>query len=85
MVDIYEKAFIVDPMSGDLCEGFYTTRDQKAIKVKDGVAYVNGVEAKLAPGYCGIRIDEQKYNRLISARLSGREFSDAMTAEPPTF
>lgn len=85
-MDQYEKAYIVDPMTGEPCDGFYITRDQKAIKVSGGKVYVNGIAShSVHPGTSGIRVDEQKYNRTILRRLSGQEHSDAMNAEPPRF
>lgn len=82
---LHEKSYIVDPTTGALCDGFYITREQDAIKVANGRAYVNGVETKLRIGETGIRVDEQKYNRTIRRRFSGLEHTDAMTAEPPSF
>ena len=85
MIQQYEKAYILDPVTGELCEGFYITRDQDAVKVINGRAYVNGIEKTIRSGMSGIRVDEQKYNRTISRRLAGSEFSDPMTAQPPRF
>ena len=84
-MDQYEKAYIVDPVTCEPCDGFYITRDQDAVKVISGKVYVNGVEKTIRPGMSGIRVDEQKYNRTIRRRLSGIEHADAMTAEPPRF
>ena len=85
MIPQYEKAYILDPVTGELCDGFYITRDQDAVKVSNGRAYINGIEKTIRPGMSGIRVDEQKYNRTITRRLEGIEHADAMTAEPPKF
>ena len=81
----HEKAYIVDPITGDLQPGFYITTDHDAIKVSGGKAWVNGIEKTLRIGTSGIRVDADKYSRTLSRRLSGLEHSDALIAEPPVF
>lgn len=81
----HEKAYMVDPINYAMPDGFFITRNQDAIKIKDGVAYVNGIKKTLAAGTVGIAVDEEKYNRTFKLRTGGVEHTDALTAEPPRF
>lgn len=82
---MHEKAYIVDPITEVLHSGFYITRNHDAIKVKDGKAWVNGIETKIRPGMTATRVDAEKYSRTLQRRISGEEYSDVMNAEPPRF